>query len=139
MPEWLEYVLIGTAIIVGTALVVTALTFTGATAGAFFLAAGKAALVGLEISATAGAVSGTIRAARSLEKNISSGNIFSETIYNAGRSFLAGFGDGFLNGSKYYLSTACISLGVYPFWGLLHGGEGIIRDNFMIGYQNPNV
>lgn len=30
-------------------------------------------------------------------------------------------------------------MGAYPFLGLLHGGEGIIKDNYMIGYQNPSV
>lgn len=139
MPEWLKNVLIGVGIIAGTALIVTALTFSGGTAGAFFLAAGKAALVGLEIAATAGAVSGAIRTGISLEKNISNGNSFSETMYNAGRSFLAGFGDGFLNGAKYYASTAIISIGTYPLLGLYNGGYGLIKETYMIGYQNPNV
>ena len=61
MPKWLGNVLKGVAIIAGTALVVTALTFTGGTAAAFFIAVGKATLVGLEISAVAGATSGVIR------------------------------------------------------------------------------
>ena len=126
-------------IIAGTALIVTALTFSGGTAGAFFLAAGKAALVGLEIAATAGAVSGAIRTGISLEKNISNGNSFSETMYNAGRSFLAGFGDGFLNGAKYYASTAIISIGTYPLLGLYNGGYGLIKETYMIGYQSPDV
>ncbi len=139
MPEWLGNMLKGVAIIAGTALVVTALTFTGGTAAAFLIAAGKAALVGLEIAAVAGATSGLIRTGRSLVKNISEGNSFSETVSNAGKSFLEGFGDGFLSGAEYYLSTALISVGVYPFLGLCNNGAGIIKPTYMAGYQNPNV
>ena len=138
-PEWIENILLGIGIIALTALAVTALTFTGGTAGAFFLAAGKTALVGLQIATTAGAVSGVIRTGMSLGKNISSGNSFSETMYNAGRSFLAGFGDGFLNGAIYYASTAIISIGTYKLLGLYNGGYGLIKESYMIGYQNPNV
>ena len=139
MPEWLGNILLGVAIIAGTALVVTALTFTGGTAGAFLLAAGKTALVGLKIAVAAGATAGIIRTGRSLVKNISEGNSFSETISNAGKSFLVGFGDGFLSGAEYYLSTALLSFGAYPFLGLYNKGYGLIKPTYMIGYQNPAV
>ena len=138
MPEWIGDILLGAAIIAGAALVITALTFTGGTASAFLLSAGKAALVGLEISA-AGATSGIIRAGRSLAKNISEGNSFSKTISNVGKSFLAGFGDGFLSGAEYYSSTALISISTYPLLGLYNNGAGLIKPTYMIGYQNPNV
>ena len=139
MPEWLTNVLLGTAIIAATALIVTAITFTGGTAGAFLLAAGKTALVGLKIAAVAGATSGIIRTGRSLSKNIDEGNGFLDIMTNAGKSFLAGFGDGFFDGAKYYLSTACISMGVYPFLGFFNNGAGLIKPNYMMGYQNPSV
>ena len=139
MPEWLENILKGIGIIALTALAVTALTFTGGSVGTFLVAAGKTALIGLEIAATAGTVSGVIRTGMSLEKNISGGNGFSETMYNAGRSFLAGFGDGFLNGAKYYASTAIVSLGASQLAGLYNGGYGLIKETYMIGYQNPKV
>ena len=139
MPEWLGNVLKGVAIIAGTALVVTALTFTGGTAAAFFIAIGKAALVGLEIAAVAGATSGVIRTGRSLAKNISEGNSFSEIMSNAGKSFLAGFGDGFFAGSQYYMSTALLSFYAYGSLESFNNGSGFIMPTYMIGYQNPNV
>ena len=139
MPKWLGNILKGAAIIAATALVVTAITFTGGTATAFFVAVGKAALVGLKIVAVAGATSGIIRTGRSLAKNIREGNDFSETMSNAGKSFLAGFGDGFLAGSQYYMSTSLLSLGAYSSLEYFNNGFGLIRPTYMIGYQNPNV
>ena len=139
MPEWLENVFKGVAIIAGTALVVTALTFTGGTAAAFFIAAGKAALVGLKIAAVAGATSGVIRTGRSLAKNISEGNGFSEIMSNAGKSFLTGFGDGFFAGSQYYMSTALLSFYSYCSLESFNNGSGFIMPTYMMGYQNPNV
>ena len=139
MPEWLGDVLTGLAIIAGTALVVTALTFTGGTVAAFFLAVGKTALLGLEIAAVAGVTSGAIRTGRSLAKNISEGNNFSETIKNAGKSFLAGFGDGFLGGAQYYAGSALLSFSGCYYLGTINNGYGVIMPTYMIGYQNPNV
>ena len=139
MPKWLGNILKGAAIIAATALVVTAITFTGGTATAFFVAVGKAALVGLKIVAVAGATSGIIRTGRSLAKNIREGNDFSETMSNAGKSFLAGFGDGFLAGSQYYMSTSLLSFGAYSSLEYFNNGFGLIRTTYMIGYQNPNV
>ena len=51
MPKWVGNVLKGLAIIAGTALAVTAITFTGGTGAAFIAAVGKTALIGLEIAA----------------------------------------------------------------------------------------
>ena len=139
MPEWLGNVLVGATIIAGSALLFTAITFTGGTAGAFLIAAGKAAFTGFKIAATAGVVSGAIRTGRSLVKNISEGNNFENTMINAGKSFLIGFGDGFLNGAKYYMTTGIVSIGASKMLKLYNDGYGFISTKFMVGYINPKV
>ncbi len=139
MPKWVGNVLKGLAIIAGTALAVTAITFTGGTGAAFIAAVGKTALIGLEIAAVSGVTSGAIRAGRSLVKNINEGNSFSKTMSNAGKSFINGFGDGFLAGGEYYLGAALLSFGGCNALGTFNNGSGLIMPNYMIGYQNPNV
>ena len=139
MPEWIGDILLGLVIIAGVAFVATALTFSGGTAAAFLPAFGKTVLVGLQIATAAGATSGLIRTGRSLAKNIGEGNGFSETMTNAGKSFLAGFGDGFFAGSAYNMATAVASLDGYRFLGSFNNGYGVDMPNCMIGYQNTNV
>ena len=122
MPKWIENILKGLAIIAGT-----------------IAAVGKTALIGLEIAAVSGVTSGAIRAGRSLVKNINKGNSFSKIMSNAGKSFINGFGDGFLAGGEYYLVAALLSFGGCNVLGTFNNGSGLIMPNYMIGYQNPNV
>ena len=122
MPKWIENILKGLAIIAGT-----------------IAAVGKTALIGLEIAAVSGVTSGAIRAGRSLVKNINEGNSFSKIMSNAGKSFINGFGDGFLAGGEYYLVAALLSFGGCNVLGTFNNGSGLIMPNYMIGYQNPNV
>jgi len=139
LAEWLGDLLKGVAIISATALVVTASTFHGGTALAFLTAFGKTALIGLEITAVSGTTSGAIRMGRSLVKNISEGNTFSETATNAGKSFLTGFADGFFAGAKDYMTTDLLSYCCYLGFGFLNNGYGFTNINYMALYQNPTV
>lgn len=73
-----------------------------------------------------GVTSGAIRAGRSLVKNINDGNSFSKTMSNAGKSFINGFGDGFLAGGEYYLRAALLSFGGCNALGTFNNGSGLI-------------
>ncbi len=130
---------IGAAIIAVAAVAVAAVTCTGGTAGAFVIAAGKAALTGVKIAGAAAATAGTIRAARSLDKNIREHHSFSETMENIGKSFLDGVGDGFIAGAKYFASSAIISMIGCDASGYFNNGYGYQISHYSLGYQNPNV
>ena len=89
-PKWWQAILIGIGIVVGAALVATAITFTGGTAAAFFGAWGTAALGGLKVAAVAGGTAGVIRAGATAIRGGSIGDV--------GKSFVTGFADGFFAG-----------------------------------------
>lgn len=122
-----------------TIIAVAAVTCTGGTAGAFVVAAGKAALTGVKIAGAAAATAGTIRAARSLDKNIREHNSFSETMENMGKSFLDGVGDGFIAGAKYFASSTIISMIGRDASGYFNNGYGYQISHYSLGYQNPNI
>lgn len=145
-PEWIKNILTGAAIIVTVAAISAIIIASGGTAAflpAFFSAFGSALQTGFTIATLAGGVSGTIRTSKSLFKHISQRNSFEDTISGMGKSFLYGFGDGFLAGSKYYAATSVVGMiGNVVSSKIDFGngfGYGYQTSQFMIGYQNPSV
>ena len=130
-PKWWQSILIGLGIIIGAALIATAITFTGGSAAAFFIAAGKVALGGLKIAAVAGIASGLVR----MGKTAILGGSFGEI----GQSLILGFSDGFLAGSLYAGANMLLSAGLYGISGLFNNGNGWVRGKFIGGYQTPKT
>ena len=130
-PKWWQSILIGVGVIVGAALIATAITFTGGGAAAFFLVAGKVVLAGLKIAAVTGVVAGVVRAGKTA--------IEGGTLEDVGKSLVLGFSDGFLASSIYAGSSMLLSAGSFRLFGLLNGGRGWTRGKFMGGYQTPKT
>jgi len=137
-PKWVKNVLIGVAIIAAVAVVTALVVTSGGTAAPLIPAIWSAAQTGLTMAAIAGGVSGAIRVGRSLDKNIKEGNDLKTILKNAGKSFLAGFGDGFLAGAEYYATVQVFSLLSYNISGALNNGYGFSSGSFEFGYQLPS-
>ncbi len=130
-PKWWQSILIGVGIIVGAAIIATAISFTGGGAAAFFIAAGKVILGGIKVAVTVGIGSGIIRAGKTV--------ITGGTINEVGQSFVLGFADGFLAGSIYAGGSMLLSAGVYKISGLFNKGYGWSIGKLMGGYQTPQT
>ena len=130
-PKWWQSILIGLGIIAGTALIATALTFTGGGAAAFFIAAGNAALGGLKIASVVGATAGIVRAGKTA--------IYGGSFEDVGISLILGFSDGFLVGSIYAGASMLMSAGSYKISGFFNNGNGWANGKFIGGYQTPNT
>ena len=130
-PKWWQAILIGIGIVVGAALVATAITFTGGTAAAFFGAWGTAALGGLKVAAVAGGTAGVIRAGATAIRGGSIGDV--------GKSFVTGFADGFFAGSVYAGSSMILSASAFRVAGLFNNGYGWSAGKWIGGYQTPRT
>ena len=142
-PEWIKDILIGAAVIVTVAAVSALIVSTGGAGVAFLPAFATALKTGFTIATIAGGVSGTIRSTRSAIKHSQNGSNIKETLSGMGKSFLYGFGDGFLAGSKYYAATSIVGIAGNAISSRLDFGNGLgygyQTRSYMFGYQNPKV
>lgn len=138
-PKWLRNILIGVGVIVAAAVVGSLIVASCGSATPLLSLIGTSLVTGFKIAAVAGVTSGVIRTGRSLVKNIGEENSFGDTMVNAGKSFLEGFGDGFLAGAEYFAATTALSVVGNVSSGLFNNGYGYNASNFMMGYQNPKV
>ena len=138
-PKWWQSILIGLGVIVGAALVATAIAFTGGGAAAFLGMWGTAIVGGLKVAAAAGVTAGVIRTGMSVASSIQNGAGVGDAFIDAGKSFVLGFSDGFLAGSIYAGSTMILSAGAFRIAGLFNNGYGWAAGKFIGGYQTPKT
>ena len=130
-PKWWQSVLIGVGIIVASALLTTAITFTGGGAIAFFIAAGKTALGGLKIATITGISAGIVRGSKAA--------VNGESLEDIGKSTLLGFSDGFIVGSFYAGASIILGALSYKVSGLINNGYGLSNGKILGGYQTPKT
>lgn len=131
-PKWWQSILIGVAVIAVTAVVVAAIATTGGGAAAVLATAGKVALGAAKIAATAGVVSGTVRAGRALASGENSGS-------EVAKKFVTGFADGFFAGSLYFSGSSGLSLSGSGISGMINNGYGWSCGKWIGGYQTPST
>ena len=136
---WWKKLLIGLAIIVGVAIISTAIAFTGGGAAAFFGTLGSAIMTGLKTAVVTGLTSALISGSVSVISGISQGKSFGNIMQDFGNSLLNGFSDGFLSGSIFAGASMLGSSIGFRISGAYKNGNGWKYGKISGGYQTPST